>query len=390
MIEPHPGQTLIRSVAAFALLLLGACNGGDTGSRGAGASPEPARIGAPRVDGAYQNNHQQFEPKGLIQLLRWRWEAARDGKPAPPATATPTTQPDLAFIRSNAAAGAAMQPAVTWIGHATVLAQLGGINLLTDPMFSPRASPFSFIGPQRAQPPGVALADLPHIDVVVVSHNHYDHCDVDSLKTLATQAGGPPRFIVPLGLKAWMAGIGIDGAAVVELDWWQSHSVGGVEFVLTPVQHWSGRGLFDRMDTLWGGYAVFAPDLQLFFAGDTGYSKDFSDIRARFADRQSESQGGGFDIALIPVGSYEPRWFMKDQHVNPDEAVRIHLDLHAKRSLGVHWGTFELTDESLDDPPLALAKARTRMKLADNDFFLMAVGQTRTLASRSPSGSPTK
>ncbi|MEO5734291.1 MAG: MBL fold metallo-hydrolase [Rubrivivax sp.] len=334
------------------------------------------------VDGAFQNNYLHFEPKGLMKLLRWRWEAARDGKPAPPATPTPTVPPDMAFIRSNAAAVAAMQPAVTWIGHATVLAQLGGINLLTDPVFSPRASPFSFIGPLRAQAPGVALADLPHIDVVVISHNHYDHCDVDSLKRLAAQPGGPPRFIVPLGLKAWMAGIGIEGPAVVELDWWQSHTVAGVEFVLTPVQHWSGRGLLDRMETLWGGYAVFAPDLHLFFAGDTGYSRDFADIRTRFAERQSDVRGGGFDIALIPVGAYEPRWFMSEQHVNPEEAVRIHQDLHAKQSLGVHWGTFELTDESLDDPPQALATARARMKVDDRDFFLMAVGQTRMLARR--------
>ena len=156
------------------------------------------------------------------------------------------------------------------------------------------------------------------------------------------------------------------------------------EVVLTPVQHWSGRGLGDRMETLWGGYAVFAPDLHLFFSGDTGYSKDFADIRARFADRQRPDQGGGFDIALIAVGAYEPRWFMASQHVNPAEAVQIHLDLGAKQSVGVHWGTFELTDEALDEPPRALAQARRDKGLADDRFVVMAIGETRRLPRRAP------
>ena len=184
-------------------------------------------------------------------------------------------------MRANAAAGAAMVPAVTWIGHASTLVQVGGANVLTDPIFSERASPLSFAGPKRALAPGIALADLPHIDAVLVSHNHYDHLDAPSVKALAAQAGGSPLFIVPLGLKAWLADAGIANA--VELDWWQSTRVGALEIVLTPVQHWSGRSLTDRMKTLWGGYAIFAPDFQVFFAGDTAYSKDFADIHARFA-----------------------------------------------------------------------------------------------------------
>ena len=157
---------------------------------------------------------------------------------------------------------------------------------------------------------------------------------------------------------------------------------GPVEFVLTPVQHWSGRTLTDRLETLWGGYAAFAPDLHLFFAGDTGYSPDFKDIAQHFAARQGREQGGGFDIALIPVGAYEPRWFMKSQHVNPQEAVQIHRDLGAKRSLGMHWGTFELTDEALDEPPRALAAARKAQGVPDEDFFVMAIGETRKLPRR--------
>lgn len=376
----------LHRLALSCVVLLAACSGSARGGPAAdpaGSPTAPPLSGAHRsADGSFRNNYGSFEGKGLLQLLRWRWDAARDGLPPPPATATPTTTPDLPFIHANATAGAAMQPAVTWIGHATMLAQLGGLNVLTDPMFSQRASPFSFVGPQRAQPPGVALAELPHVDVVLISHNHYDHCDIDSLKALAAQAGGPPLFIVPLGVKAWAEGIGLAAADVVELDWWQSHTVRAVEVVMTPVQHWSGRGLFDRRDTLWGGYAVFAPDLHLFFAGDTGYSKDFGDIRARFTERQSERQGGGFDLALIPVGAYEPRWFMAEQHVDPEEAVRIHQDLHAKQSVGVHWGTFQLTDEALDAPPIALARARARVQLDDNAFSVMAIGQTRTLTRR--------
>lgn len=332
--------------------------------------------------GGFQNNYLDVEPKGLADLLKWKFDAFRDGLPKPAATPTPRVAPDLALIHSNATAGAAMTPTLTWVGHATTLAQIGGLNLITDPVFSERVSPLSFIGPKRHVPPGLTLAQLPHIDVVLISHNHYDHLDDASVRALAAQAGGPPLFVVPLGIKAWMAGRGIGN--VVELDWWHSHPVaskmGTVDVVLTPVQHWSGRGLNDRLATLWGGYAVFAPDQHLFFSGDTGYSKDFSDIREHFAPRQRD--GGGFDIALIAVGAYEPRWFMASQHVNPAEAVQIHFDLGAKRSVGVHWGTFDLTDESLDAPPLALAEARVARGLADEQFFVMAVGETRKLVRR--------
>ncbi len=359
-------------VTTLVWALIGACP--SVNSVAAQPAPAPAHH---RSDGSFQNNYIDFAPRGLGEVLAWQWRSWRDGLPPKPQQATPRVEPDLAFIQANAKAGAAMQPAVTWIGHASVLAQLGGLNVITDPMLSERASPVSFVGPQRQVPPGLALAQLPHIDVVLVSHNHYDHLDEDSVVALNAQAGGPPLFLVPLGLKAWLAERGITHA--VELDWWQSHQLGAVEIVLTPVQHWSGRGLNDRLKTLWGGYAVFAPDLHLFFAGDTGYSKDFADIRARFAERQGAQ---GFDIALIPVGAYEPRWFMSNQHVNPTESVQIHLDLAAKRSLGIHWGTFNHTDEALDAPPAALAAARKKMGLPDDDFFMLAIGQTRKLPVR--------
>lgn len=326
-------------------------------------------------DGGFQNNHGDFEPKSLAEVIRWKWNAARQGLPKRPLAPIPTVAADLDFIHANR--GAAQQPAVTWIGHATVLAQLGGINLLTDPIFSDRASPFSFAGPKREQPAGLALAALPHVDIVLVSHNHYDHLDLPSCRALSRQAGGSPLFVVPLGLRAWFRDRGLEH--VVELDWWQCERLGELEIFLVPAQHWSARGLGDRMKTLWGGFAVLAPDCHLFFAGDTGYSRDFADIRQHFADRQ---QAGGFDIALIPIGAYEPRWFMKEQHVNVEEALNIHADLGARRSLGVHWGTFELTDEALDEPPRQLQAQRPARGLTEDEFFTLAIGQTRRLPRR--------
>ena len=196
---------------------------------------------------------------------------------------------------------------------------------------------------------------------MLVSHNHYDHLDGASVAALARQPGGSPTFVVPLGLKAWFNTRGI--STVVELDWWQTHSISSstepIQIMLCPAQHWSGRGLTDRMKTLWGGFAVLSNDCHLFFAGDTGYSRDFKDLRERLSERQRLDAGGGFDLALLPIGAYQPRWFMATQHIDPAEAVKIHLDLGAKASLGVHWGTFELTDEALDEPPQSL-KAGSR------------------------------
>lgn len=326
-------------------------------------------------DGRFQNNDGDFQAKSLAEVIRWRWQATRQGLPARPQAPIPTQAPDLGFIHANT--GAAQQPAVTWIGHATVLAQLGGLNLLTDPIFSMRASPVSFIGPKREQPPGLALHELPTIDAVLVSHNHYDHLDLPSCRALADQPGGGPLFVVPLGLADWFRRRGL--RRVVELDWWETHALAGTDIALVPAQHWSARGLNDRMKTLWGGFAVFAPDCHLFFAGDTGYSRDFTRIRERYAERQAE---GGFDIALLPIGAYEPRWFMKEQHVNVEEALKIHADLGAQRSLGVHWGTFELTDEALDEPPRQLSRQRPGAGIAEEAFFTLAIGGTHRLPRR--------
>jgi N-acyl-phosphatidylethanolamine-hydrolysing phospholipase D len=216
--------------------------------------------------------------------------------------------------------------------------------------------------------------------MVLISHNHYDHLDKHSVLALFNRAQGATLFIVPLGVKALFDDLGIRN--VKELDWWDSVTVKGVEFHFTPVQHWSARGLGDRSQTLWGGWAVFGDQTHWYFSGDTGYSQDFIDTQKRFSDRQTPAKGGGFDLALIAVGAYEPRWFMKEQHVNPAEAVQIHQDLKAKRSVGVHWGTFALTDESMDQPPKDLAVALRERGLAPDVFTVMAIGETRVLPAR--------
>jgi N-acyl-phosphatidylethanolamine-hydrolysing phospholipase D len=328
----------------------------------------------------FRNNYVASVTKSLGDVLRWQFDRIRHHLPPAATVPTPTVNADLDFVLSNARAGAGMIPAVTWIGHATTLVQASGLNVLTDPVFSARVSPVQFLGPSRAQQPGILLADLPHIDVVVISHNHYDHLDRGSVRALADQAGGAPLFLVPLGLKSWLASMGVTHA--VECDWWDVHLHAGVSFHFTPAQHWSGRSLSDRNKTLWGGGAVMGADFHWFFTGDTGYSKDFLDMRSRFAADQTPERGGGFDIALIAVGACLPRWFMKDQHVDLDEAVQIHLDLAAKRSLGVHWGTFALADEPLDQPIHELGAARRGKEVHEEAFFLLPIGGTRQLPRR--------
>jgi N-acyl-phosphatidylethanolamine-hydrolysing phospholipase D len=323
----------------------------------------------------FKNNYVSAVSKSFGDFARWQWESW--GKEKPLSQPVPNVPADLALLKAPAL------PAVTWIGHATALVQANGLNVLVDPIFSERAAPVQIVGPKRAQPPGVAMAELPAIDVVLISHNHYDHLDRNSVAQLdekAKVASKKTLFIVPLGLKAWFNNIGID--SVVELDWWQYHTLQGVDFHLTPVQHWSARGLNDRSTTLWGGWAVFGEDFQWYYAGDTGYSRDFADTSKHFADRQTAALGGGFDLALIPIGAYEPRWFMAEQHVNPTESVRIHQDVGAKRSIGIHWGTFKLTDEPLDQPPRDLALARQALGVNEADFGVLAIGESRQFPKR--------
>ena len=374
----------IQSHAAWLLcatLALGGC---------ANANPYFNAAKSHHTPDGFKNNSTEGTVRPFSDLIRWRWAAYRNDLPPPPKTPTPVQAPDLASIHANARAGKAMQPMVTWIGHATALVQASGLNVLTDPIFSERAFPVQIAGPKRAQPPGVALADLPPIDVVIVSHNHYDHLDRLSVIALNAQASGSTMFLVPLGNKPWMENVGITN--VIELDWWDSVTLtrnkdgkparaapgqAGVEFYLTPVQHWSARGMGDRSKTLWGGWSVFGPDFHWYFGGDNGYSRDFTDTFNRFPGmRLPGNPSKLFDLALIPIGAYEPRWFMKEQHVNPLEAVQTHIDLGAVKSIGIHWGTFNLTDEALDQPPIDLIAARKTLGVSAVDFLLLKIGET--------------
>lgn len=327
--------------------------------------------GAPRdpVTGRFQNNVRVARHGGFLdwQRQRRRERLANRGQPPVPVPDFPRATPSPQIWQG------AHGPLATWVGHATVLLQVNGITVITDPMFSPRASPLRFAGPRRRVPPVPPLADLPHVDVVLVSHNHYDHLDLRTLRALRRQAGGAPRFFVPLGLRKWLARRGIPNA--VELDWWQHADAGrGLRVHLVPAQHWSRRGLRDMNKTLWGGWVAEWVDFRFLFTGDTGYNgADFRAIGAHF---------GGFDLAAIPIGAYEPRWFMKIHHVNPEEAVRILQDVRARQALAIHWGTFALTDEPLDEPPRALAIALAVAGVPHERFWVLRHGETRPIPAR--------
>jgi N-acyl-phosphatidylethanolamine-hydrolysing phospholipase D len=319
----------------------------------------------------FRNNYADVKGKPLGDLLSWQFNAKKQGLPKPPSQVVkgyqfPLVQPDFAAL-----AAAKLDPAkvtLTWIGHSTALIQMSGLNVLSDPHFTERASPLAFAGPKRKTAIPITLQALPTIDAVVISHNHYDHLDTGSIKQLIQQAGGEPTFFAPLGVDRWLKEQG--ASKVIGLDWWEQAKLGAIEFHLVPVQHWSARSPFDSNATLWGGWVVKSEKFKWFFAGDTGYSKDFKDIHARFGD---------FDLAVIPLGAYEPRWFMADQHVNPAEAVQIHLDVGARQSIGIHWGTFELADESLDQPLLDLAEALDAAKVPRAQFITLNHGQTKVL-----------
>ncbi len=315
----------------------------------------------------FRNLYAVEHPDGFWKWKRDQW---RNGLPKKPQGGYrfPLLKPDTIFLNANRS-----DATVTWIGHATLLLQLQGVNILTDPHFSERASPVDFAGPKRVVPAALTIDELPPIDVVVISHNHYDHLDATSVIKLNKRGNGKTLFLVPLGLKRWFNARKIDH--VVEMDWWDERSELGVKFALTPMQHWSKRTLWDTNQALWGGWLVQSEkSFKFIFIADSGYSKDFAEIYRRY---------GAIDFAAVPVGHYEPRWFMKMQHANPPEALQMVQDLHATQAIGVHWGTFDdLTDESLYDPPKLLAAALAEAKSPTDKLALMMHGETRKLAPR--------
>ena len=225
-----------------------------------------------------------------------------------------------------------------WVGHSTFLIKKNGITILTDPVFSDRASPFKNIGPKRLIPPAIPLKKLPEIDFITISHNHYDHLDIRSLKDLYL-LNSSTIFLVPAGDKKLLERQKIEN--VYEYEWWEGYLSDELKITFTPVQHWSKRGLFDRNKSLWGGWYFEFNDFSIFHAGDTGYSEDFKSTRMKL---------GSPKYAFIPIGAYDPEWFMAESHVNPEDAVQIMLDLGAESSFGMHWATFKLTDEDTLEP----------------------------------------
>jgi len=258
---------------------------------------------------------------------------------------------------------------VTFIGHATVLLQTPAGNILTDPMYSQRAGPLNLLGPRRVRRPTVPFDALPPISLVLLSHNHYDHCDLRTLRRLARRFD--PVVVTPVGNARLVQAAGI--RRVEELDWWQSTHVAGASIDLTPAHHFSARTPFDRNRALWGGFVVTLPNARIYFAGDTAYGPFFRDIGYRL---------GPIDLALLPIGAYEPRWFMRSVHMTPDEAVQAHGDLAASRSIAIHFGTFQLTTEGIEAPLQALDEARHEHHVGASEFFTLAFGSSLRLDPR--------
>lgn len=287
----------------------------------------------------------------------WRWRRMRRHTPWP-ARVPLSPQPSPPLPRAD-------QLVITWIGHATFLVQSAQGNILTDPHFSNRCGPFGLLGPSRVQPPAVALRALPPVDYVLLSHDHYDHCDLASLRALRKR--GNSTVITPLANGRLVRRAGFE--KIIELDWWQSHAPQlGLKITLTPARHWSNRLSGTRNARLWGGFHVRHGARTWWFAGDTGYDSEFfRSIRTRL---------GAPDVAMIPIGAYEPRWFMAPMHCNPAEAVQIHRDVGAVRSLGMHWGAWQLTDEGREEPFRALGAALRAEQLAPEKFMAIAPGGT--------------
>jgi len=282
----------------------------------------------------------------------------------------PVSTPAISYPRGNETDFAA-----TWIGHSTVLLQLGGLNVLTDPVFSQRASPVQWMGPRRVMDPALSIDALPPLDVVVLSHNHYDHLDRPAVKRIA-RAHPRATWIVPLGLDRYIRSWG--ARDILELDWWQATAVAGLHLTATPARHFSARRLRDRNRSLWSGYAFERSGKRAYFAGDTAYHPEFGAIGARC---------GPFDFVMLPIGAYDPRWFMRIVHVEPEEAVQIYQDLVAPHAgkplplmLGIHWGTFRLTDEPMDEPPRRTAARWQAVGLAEDRLWIPRFGETRTVA----------
>ncbi|HEX2019584.1 MAG TPA: MBL fold metallo-hydrolase [Aurantimonas sp.] len=331
----------------------------EASARGQTTRPVPI---SDHFDGERFFNPGGTPPKGLGDLLRWKLGGDKtewpDGYPSPFPLDRPPTQVE-AGLR------------VVLVGHSSFLIQGGGLNILVDPVWSDRASPVSFAGPRRKNAPGIAFDDLPRIDIVLVSHNHYDHLDRATLLRLWERDA--PVFVTPLGNDGVIRG-GDRQMTIATADWGDLVPLGkGATVRLEPARHWSTRGPGSRNRALWSAFTLKLADKTLYYAGDTGFG-DGSQFR------RAAANAGGIDLALLPIGAYAPRWFMKDQHINPEEAVRAFEILGAAEALGCHWGTFQLTDEAVDAPARELAVALQFRGISPKRFVAAHPGQVWTSA----------
>jgi len=320
-------------------------------------------------DGTFRNPWPDSEPRSWRDVLRWNRERRRQSlPPTPKRNSFPLTSPSVSRPRAGDDEFTA-----TWIGHSTILLQIGGLNVLTDPVFSQRAFPLQWIGPRRIMDPAMSIESLPPLDIILLSHSHYDHLDKPAVKRLTT-AHPSATWVVPLKLGPYIRGWGARES--IELDWWHDTVVRNVRITATPARHFSARRLGDRNKTLWCGFAFEADGQRMLFAGDTAYHPEFGEV-AR--------QCGPFDFVMIPIGAYDPRWFMHVVHVDPEEAVQIYRDLvdqHAGTSLplmlGIHWGTFRLTDEAPDEPPRRTGDQWRAVGLDERCLWIARFGETRS------------
>ncbi len=307
----------------------------------------------------FRNPYPGFEDRGLSDIFKWAVvDRIRGKKPGHPNRYHfPSVENDGAYLRKNKT-----EFTVTWVGHSTLLIQLDGVNILTDPVWSERASPVQFAGPKRFTPPGLAFDDLPEIDVVLISHDHYDHLDKGTIKKL----GNKPLYFVPLGVGKLLRGWGIDH--VIELDWKDANKFNSIEFICLPAQHFSGRSLNDRNKRLWCSWLIKGKERKIYFGGDSGYFPGFAEIGEKY---------GPIDFAALPIGAFRPIWFMGPVHMSPKQALQAMRDLKADTFIPIHWGTFDLADDLLDEPPRLLRKEIAKQKLNPDKFWLLKFGETR-------------
>ncbi|MEM6533886.1 MAG: MBL fold metallo-hydrolase [Myxococcota bacterium] len=318
-------------------------------------------------DGDRFFNPTRIESPGVFALSR-HILFGRDGE-WPDDVLVPSATPSLGQATAT-------EVAVTFINHATLLLEFDGLTVLTDPVWSKRVGPFSWAGPRRAIEPGIPFDTLPAIDIVLISHNHYDHLDAPTVERLAYEH--EPLFLVPLGVRDWFQDFGID--RVAEFDWWDAIELSqNSEVVFCPAQHNSGRSPFSNDETLWGSFLIRHGGGRVYFAGDTAYESHFREVSQRL---------GPIDVALLPIGAYAPRETMRAFHMDPTDAVRAHMDLEARVSVAMHFGTFQLTAEDFDAPPRELARARAELGIDPKAFVVLAEGETRVFPI-GPSGPST-